>query len=202
MQFTNSFTVPLPPDEAWRVLLDIQRIAPCIPGAELTEVVDERTYKGKIAVRLGPVALAFASTARFEEIDHAAHRAVMKAQGSDVKGRGAVGALVTFRLEPCQAGSRVEIDTDLNLSGSVAQYGRGAGMIQSVASRLIDQFAGMLKEEIARSQPANEQATPAPLSAPRSAAAKPIGGLSLLLHALWGALVGLFRRDRGQKPAP
>jgi hypothetical protein len=75
MQFSNSFEVPLPPAQAWAFLLDIQRIAPSMPGAELTEVVDESTYKGKVAVRLGPVALSFAGTAKFEDIDHAAHKA-------------------------------------------------------------------------------------------------------------------------------
>ena len=88
MEFDNSFEVPLPPAQAWPVLMDIQGIAPCMPGAQLTEVVDDKTYKGNIAVRLGPVALTFAGLVTFEEIDNANHTARVKAQGTDAKGRG------------------------------------------------------------------------------------------------------------------
>ena len=191
MQFSNSFEVPLPPAQAWAFLLDIRRIAPCMPGAELTEVVDESTYKGKVAVRLGPVALSFAGTAKFEEIDHAAHKARVKAQGSDVKGRGGASATVNFALKPAAEGTKVVIDTDLNLSGSVAQYGRASGMIQSVAAQIISQFAAALRGAIGKSPaPAAPTAAPeaaataaasaAPVSPTTSAtapAAKPIGGL-------------------------
>jgi carbon monoxide dehydrogenase subunit G len=83
MEFDNSFEVPLPPADAWKVLLDIQRIAPCMPGAELTEVVGDNTYKGKIGVRLGPVALTFAGIVKFDEIDDAKHTARVSAQGTD-----------------------------------------------------------------------------------------------------------------------
>src|SRR5215472_13967723 len=88
VEIDNTFEVPLPPAEAWPVLMDIRRIAPCMPGAELTEVVDDKTYKGKVGVRLGPVALAFAGLVTFEEIDQANRRARVKAQGTDSKGRG------------------------------------------------------------------------------------------------------------------
>src|SRR5215471_10541104 len=92
MEFDNSFEVPLPIGDAWKVLMDIRHIAPCMPGAELTDVVDARTYKGKIGVRLGPVALSFAGTVKFEEIDDANHTARVVAQGNDAKGRGAANA--------------------------------------------------------------------------------------------------------------
>src|SRR3954447_6791923 len=113
MEFDNSFEVPLPPPEAWAVLMDIQGIAPCMPGAELTEVVDATTYKGKIAVRLGPLAPTFAGTGKCEEIDEANHSDKVKARGSDAKGRGAAHAQASFRLEPIPAGSRVLVHTDL-----------------------------------------------------------------------------------------
>jgi carbon monoxide dehydrogenase subunit G len=203
MQFSNSFEVPLPPAEAWAFLLDIRRIAPCMPGAELTEVVDESTYKGKVAVRLGPVALSFAGTATFEAIDHAAYTARVKAQGSDTKGRGGANAVVNFALQPIPDGTKVAIDTDLNLSGSVAQYGRASGMIQSVAAQIISQFAAALRGEIAKSQaraesaPAPDRATPLEpsASAPATAAAKPISGLALILRALAEWLRGALRRN-------
>ncbi|MEK7835174.1 MAG: SRPBCC family protein, partial [Pseudomonadota bacterium] len=114
---------------------DIKRISTCIPGAELTEVVDENTYKGKVALRLGPVALSLVGQARFDAIDHANHRARVKAQGSDPKGRGSTESIIDFRLEPAVAGSRLLIHTNVKLSGSIAQYGRGSGMIQGFAIR-------------------------------------------------------------------
>ncbi|MBV9969888.1 MAG: SRPBCC family protein, partial [Xanthobacteraceae bacterium] len=116
MEFDNSFEVPLPLDDAWKLLMDIRRIAPCLPGAELTDVVDERTYKGRVGVRLGPVSLAFAGTVKFDEIDDAAHRAKISAQGSDAKGRGAANATATFHLEPVPGGSKVLVHTNLTLS--------------------------------------------------------------------------------------
>jgi hypothetical protein len=149
MEFDNAFEVPLPPAQAWPVLMDIRRIAPCMPGAELTDVVDDRNYKGRIAVRLGPVALTFGGLITFEEIDNDKHSARVRAQGSDAKGRGAAQAAATFRLEPSAGGSKVLVHTDLLLSGAVAQYGRGVGMIQATAAALMTQFANNLKKQLA-----------------------------------------------------
>ena len=149
MEFDNAFEVPLPVDDAWKVLMDIRRIAPCMPGAELTDVVDERTYKGKIAVRLGPVALAFAGTVKFDEIDDANHSARVSAQGSDAKGRGGANAVASFRLEGVGNGCKVLVHTNLTLSGAVAQYGRGVGIIQITAAQIITQFANNLKAQLA-----------------------------------------------------
>jgi len=137
MEFDNAFDVPLTPSQAWAVLTDIRRVAPCMPGAELTEIVDTRNFKGKIAARLGPVALAFAGNVEFENLDEAKHNARIRAQGNDAKGRGSAYATATFRIEPAGAGSRVLIHTDLMLSGAVAQYGRGVGMIQATAAQII-----------------------------------------------------------------
>jgi uncharacterized protein len=198
VEFDNSFEVPLPPAQAWPVLMDIKRIAPCMPGAELTEVVDDKTYKGKIGVRLGPVALTFAGTVAFEEIDNANHSARVKAQGTDAKGRGGANATASFRLEPVAIGSKVLVHTDLALSGSVAQYGRGVGMIQATAAQIINQFAGNLKAQLAAT-PANavpDVAAPgasAPAASAPSPAAKPISGFSLIAKVLWDAIVGLFK---------
>ena len=183
MEFESILEVPLPPDEAFKVLLDIKRIASCIPGAELTEVVDERTYKGKVAVRIGPVALSLVGQARLEEIDHANRQARVKAHGADPKGRGSADSVIHFRLEPAGAGTRVLIRSDVKLAGAIAQYGRGSGMIQSVASQLIGQFGEALKAQIeqSRSRPAEElDAIPA--------SAKPISGVSVLGKALWDSI--------------
>src|SRR5579872_7022321 len=165
MEFDNAFDVPLPPDQTWAVLMDIPRIAPCMPGAELTEVVDARNYKGKISVRLGPVALAFAGRVEIDAIDEANRSAKVKAQGSDAKGRGAANATASFRIEPAGAGSKVLIHTDLMLSGAVAQYGRGVGMIQATAAQIIDQFAGNLRTQLVE-QPSGAATVPEEPSAP------------------------------------
>src|SRR5215471_13127416 len=148
MEFDNSFEVPLPPAEAWALLMDIERIAPCMPGARLTEVVDSKTYKGDIAVRLGPVALTFAGTVTFDELDAVGHTARVRAQGTDAKGRGGAQAAATFRIEPSPSGSTVRVHTDLSLSGMVASYGRGVGMIQSTAAQLMKQFAQALRAQV------------------------------------------------------
>ena len=186
MEFDNSFEVPLPPAAAWPVLMDIRGIAPCMPGAELTEVVDNTTYKGRISVRLGPVALTFAGVVRFEEIDNTNHTARVRAQGTDAKGRGSAQAGATFRLEPSAAGSKVLVHTDLSLSGAVAQYGRGVGMIQATASALMKQVADNLKKQLAN--PAAAAAAAGPESAALPAAAKPISATSLAGQILWTSI--------------
>ena len=223
MEFDNSFDVPLSPAQAWSVLMDIPRIAPCMPGAELTEVVDAQNFGGKISVRLGPVALAFAGRVQIDSIDEINHSARVKAQGNDAKGRGAANAAATFRIEPSGTGSKVLIHTDLMLSGAVAQYGRGVGMIQATAAQIINQFAGNLRAQLAQHSPspapvagrsapepaaAGARTEPAPAAqAPSRAqlppaqpapapAAKPISGFSLLARVLWQQIVSLFTGRR------
>lgn len=205
MEFDNSFTVPLPPDEAWALLRDIERIAPCMPGATLTEVVDADTYKGEVSVRLGPVSLTFKGQAKFEEVDDAARQARVKADGKDAKGRGGANATVDFRVEEGEGSSEVLIHTNLMLSGPVAQYGRGVGMVQGLAEQLIGQFAEALKADLAAGAVESEEATattsetpidrPAePIAAPQT---KPISGFSLMFRTLWAAIRRLF----GSSPA-
>jgi uncharacterized protein len=209
VEFDNSFEVPLPPSDTWAVLMDVRRIAPCMPGAELTDIVDEKNYKGKVAVRLGPVALAFAGLVTFEEIDNATRTARVKAQGTDSKGRGGANATASFRVEDAPGGgSKVLVHTDLTLSGSVAQYGRGVGMIQTTAAQIMNQFANNLKAQIARdgaAMPAPAASTQAPpTGAPQPPtsrpvapppAAKPISGFSLIAKVLWASILKLFGRS-------
>jgi len=189
MQFQNMFTVPLPPDEAWRVLMDVERITPCMPGAELTEVVDKTNFKGRITVRLGPVALTFAGTVKLEDLDEAAHTARIKAQGSDSKGRGGAQAAASFQLQPVPEGTKVVVDTDLMLSGAVAQYGRGAGIIQATANQLIQQFSACLKAELSASlatEASGGQRSPDAAVRPLNlnARGRPISGFALLCKVL------------------
>jgi len=214
MEFDNTFEVPLPISDAWRVLMDMRRIAPCMPGAELTEVVDERSYKGRIGVRLGPVALTFAGTVKFEEVDESNHTARVAAQGNDAKGRGAANAIASFHLEPADGGTKVLVHTNLTLSGAVAQYGRGVGIIQMTAAQIITQFANNLKAQLARDS-ATEVTTAPPVAAPSASgppgptpstgaaispqtmppAAKPISGFALIANVVWGFLKRLFGRE-------
>jgi hypothetical protein len=176
--------------------MDIRRIAPCMPGAEVTEVVDDKTYKGRIAVRLGPVALTFAGVITFEALDDANYTARVRAQGSDAKGRGAANATASFRLEPAGSGpagsgTKVLVHTDLALSGAVAQYGRGVGIIQATAAAIMTQFAANLKALIAEQ---NSAAAPAPDPATPPPATRPISGFSLIASVIWDAVMSLFRR--------
>ncbi len=209
MKLENTFEVPLPPDEAWPVLRDIERIAPCMPGAAITEVLGPDSYKGTVALRLGPVGLSFAGKAQFTELDDAGHRARVKAQGTDTKGRGGAVAEVAFRVLPADAGTRVEIETDLNLSGSIAQYGRGPGIIQATAEQLIGQFAENLRAQIAQSgaSEGSADATPGPGDGPgpshepsmggqAAADVKPIAGFTLMFRVAWTALKRLFGGGR------
>lgn len=203
MEIKNEFNVSLPPAQTWAVLMDIERIAPCMPGAKITEVVDERTYKGTVAVRLGPVALTFAGIAEIEMIDEANKKAQVSAKGSDPKGRGGANAKVNFSLAEAPEGTRVEIITDLQLSGSVAQYGRGAGMISDLANMLIGQFATNLNAQLAAESTEAKANTPAaskpetvmsdttPTDSPAAASA-PISGFGLGLRVLWNAIKRLF----------
>lgn len=217
MKFTNAFEVSLPPEQAWPFLLDVESIVPCMPGAELIEKIDDRNFKGKISVRLGPVALTFVCVAVFEEIDNEALRARIKAQGTDPKGRGGANSVIDLHLEPSEKGSKVVVDTDLTMTGSVAQYGRGAGMIQSVANQIVSQFSKNLEEQIGlRKQVVTPEASVPPVAPmgatpdapaadtqvagpkiappPPRAPAKPISGFSLVFASLVGAIRGLFTR--------
>lgn len=208
MEFDNSFEVPVPVDEAWAILMDIERIAPCVPGAELTEVVDENTYKGKISVKLGPVALTFNGQTQFEEKDGDGHRAKLKAQGTDAKGRGGAHANVSFHMEPSDEGAKVLIHTDLQLSGAVAQYGRGVGMVKDLAQQIIGQFADNLKKNVIAPQAAPAppaeasadnataaQAATAPAAPPPQAAPVQVGSMGLTV--LWNAIIRGIKRIFG-----
>lgn len=193
MKLENSFEVPLPPGEAWDVLLDIERIAPCLPGASITETVDDRNYKGQVAVRLGPVALNFTGKASLVEIDEAQRCARVTAQGADSKGRGGANADMRFRIETAGSGSKVLIETDLNLSGSIAQYGRGVGIIQATAEQLVGEFSDNLRGQLAQSPGEGDGGG----GATEPAQARPVSGFRLIFRVLWNMLARLFGGGRG-----
>lgn len=192
MKIENSFVVPRGIADTWTVLTDIERIVPCMPGAALTEIVDDSTYKGKVSIRLGPVALTFNGTARFEQADASTYRALVSTKGSDVKGRGNVAADVTFFLEPQGKATRVQIETDLRLSGTVAQYGRGAGMISDVASHWVDEFARCLSTTLSERAPSSPRE-------PDPASTEPMPVLGLGVKVLWNAVVRSLARLFGHR---
>ena len=125
MELSNEFDVAAPIDEAWKVLTDLETIAPCMPGAQLTEVEGDE-YRGTVKVKVGPITAKFKGTASFVEQDADDHKAVLKAKGKDTGGKGNAEATITATLSPAGEGTHVVIDTDLNISGRVAQFGRGA----------------------------------------------------------------------------
>lgn len=192
MKIDNAFLVDLPVAQAWTVLLDIPSVVPCMPGASLLAVDDERTYRGQVTVKLGPVTVTFQGRARLEEIDEAARTVRVKASGTEMKGRGSAQADVRFSLQPAGAGTRVAIATDVALAGAVAQYGRAQGVIAEVAQVVINTFAQNLRSKIAMPAPAAGPLTAAPATEP-TAAPPPAAALSL-----WSVLVAVIRRWLGR----
>ena len=184
MKLENSFEVPAPPEVAWQLLMDVPRVVPCMPGAELTETVDEAHWKAKMQVKLGPISLTFDTDVSREEADEAARRTMLRARAREARGRGNAQATVTSSLSPAENGTRVDIVTDLTLSGQVAQYGRG--MVQDVSSQLVTSFAECLEAQIS--------ASPAEAQAAVERQSKPVSGLRLALAAFARSLSRIFRR--------
>ena len=178
MKIHNEFSIPLPPAEAWQLLNDIPRVARCAPGAELLEQKDDGSFVGTISVRLGPVLLNFKGTVTYREVDEANHRVVADAAGTETKARGTARAQVIFALSPLEAGTKVSVDTDVQLAGSIAQYGRGAAVIQNTAQVIMDQFATNFAAHLANPD------------APSGAGAKPISGLGVLVKGVTRAFRG------------
>ncbi len=146
MKLENEFTVPAPVDQAWQVLLDVERVAPCLPGAAL-EGADGDAYRGTMKIKIGPITTSYAGTVKIEEADAAAHRAVMRAQARDSRGQGTAAATITSTMEEVEGGTRVHVETDMRVTGPAAQFGRG--VMQDVSAKLMGRFADCLAEEIA-----------------------------------------------------
>jgi hypothetical protein len=184
VKLENSFEVAASPEQAWALLMDVPRIIPCMPGATLDETVDDENWKATMAVKLGPISLSFKTDVKREEIDEATRRATLSARAREARGRGNAAATIESTLTPTDDGTRVDIVTDLQLTGAVAQYGRG--LVADVSSQLVGQFADCLQKQLA--------ANPEEAAAAVQAQAKPVGGLRLGLGALWRSFIGLFHR--------
>ena len=211
MKLEHSFDVKAPLERVWQALVDVERVAPCLPGAEITEVGDDGSYRGNFTVKLGPTTASYRGELAMEEIDEQAHRAVMRASGSDKRGQGSAKATIVNVMRQEGELTKVEVVTDFTITGRLARFGRG-GMIQDVSNRLLRDFSECLQETIesaepgagqAAAQPSAEQApaenartAPAPTQAARPAPrqTKPVGGLSLLMRVLVDRLKRLFGR--------
>jgi uncharacterized protein len=155
MKIEQTVEVDAPMDRVWALVNDVPRVAPCMPGATLTKVVDERTYEGTVRVKLGPINLSYKGTVVLDEVDEAAHSAQMSANGRDVRGGGTAKAKVDTRLEAISdSRTRMSVSTDLHLTGRVAAFGRGA--VQDVSAKLFGEFAQCLRQtlEAAEAAPA------------------------------------------------
>ena len=195
MKIENSFEVPVPASEAWAMLMNIEDVVGCLPGAQLGEVVDDSTYKGTFKARIGPIAVTLAGTVEFEERDEARRVGRLKGQASDTRGRGGAVSLISFQLRENAESTQVDIETDLQLSGALAQYGRGAGMVSNLAGRIIGQFAECLRARIERAPAADEEGD---LQPGNGAAAVNLGriGFDAMVDSVKS---GLGRRNRGKK---
>ncbi|MDI9883758.1 SRPBCC family protein [Streptomyces sp. HNM0645] len=158
MELRHEFTVPVPVEEAWRTLLDIERVAPCLPGTTVQEFDGEKVT-GTVKVKVGPVTLTYRGTAVFEERDETAHRMVLKANGKEMRGQGTARATVTAGLTASDEGTAVSVRTDFAVTGRPAQIGRG--VMAEVGDRLVGRFADCLSEQLAGAPRAGAGAGPA-----------------------------------------
>ncbi|HEX7133588.1 MAG TPA: SRPBCC domain-containing protein [Iamia sp.] len=160
MELTNTFTVSSPIDEMWPILCDIERIAPCMPGAQLTEVEGEE-YRGEVKLKVGPINARFKGTARMVERDDDAHRAVLKASGKDTGGKGNANATITASASAAaDGGTEVTITTDLSITGKVAQFGRSA--MNDISNKLLGQFVSCLETRVLAGEDVTAEPAPSP----------------------------------------
>ncbi len=210
MQLENSFQVSAPPDQVFAYLLDINKVVGCVPGAELTEVVDESTFKGKVKVKVGPITVAYSGTARISDRNDAERVATLSAEGRETTGPGSARASAEMRVQTAGEGSLVTITTEYHIAGRVAQFGRG--VMEDVSRRLIGEMARCIQTNLETDEPAEDdvaaavaRSTPTetsrhpeasgPKPAQAVATAKPVSAFSLLWHLIAVRFRRLFGRS-------
>jgi uncharacterized protein len=205
MKLEHSFQVAAPLGRVWEALIDVERVAPCLPGAEITEAGEDGTYRGTFTVRLGPTTAAYRGELAMEEVDADAHRAVMRASGQDKRGQGSAKATIVSTMSEEAGSTTVDVETDFTITGRLARFGRG-GMIEDVSNRLLQDFSSCLQQSIEASEATPESAASEPggeglpgqeppeAAAPPAPRAKPVGGFSLFFRALLDRLRRAFRR--------
>lgn len=198
-----------PPERVFAYLLDVNKVAGCVPGAELSEVVDPTTFKGKVKIKVGPITVAYSGTARIVDRDESAHSATLEAEGRETTGPGSARAKAYMTVSAAGGESVVKIVTDYNVAGRVAQFGRG--VMEDVSRRLVGEMAACIKANIEAGEPgagsdaaaaggnagdgASQSATQPPSSSPPYvpvATAKPVNALGLLFSVFWARLRGVF----------
>jgi carbon monoxide dehydrogenase subunit G len=184
MLIKSDFDVPQPVEKVWEFFGNVAQVAACLPGAELTDDLGDDKYLGKVAIRMGPVKMAFSGNATITERDDAAKRMVIDAAGADDKGRGQASLLVTATLASVGGGTKVSVNQDVQLSGAAAQYGRG--MISDVTQVLMRQFATNMQTRIDAIERGDTAAA--------NAAATPASGFAIGVRAMRMALMRVFRR--------
>jgi uncharacterized protein len=189
VKLEQEFAVEAPLERVWEALIDVERVAPCLPGAEITEAGDDGSYRGNFTVRLGPTTASYRGELRLESVDEQARVATMQAKGQDKRGQGSAKASIVSRLQQEGQSTRVEVQTDFTITGRLARFGRG-GMIEDVSNRLMRDFADCLQKTI--EAPAPEAAAAAEPGEPP--AAQPVKGFSLFFSVMWERLKRLFRR--------
>ncbi len=156
MKLEQSFDVAAPLERVWNALIDVEQVAPCLPGAAVTGRNDDGTYNGTFTIKIGPTTASYAGKLEMENIDESAHRATMQANGTDKRGQGGAKATIVSSLsELAGGGTRVEVDTDYQITGRLARFGRG-GMIEDISERLLREFAARLQESLGRDPGAGE----------------------------------------------
>ncbi len=213
MKLEQTFEVDAPLERVWEALIHVDQVAPCLPGATITEAGEDGVYEGTFSAKVGPASVSFKGTLKMEEVDETTHTAKMLANGSNRRGQGGAKATIVSKVSPGDGGgTKVDIDTDYSITGPLARLGRG-GMIEDVGNRLLREFAACLEQRLAHDQAVEETAPPAEAAAavgeekayshtpdapkvppPPPPQAKPIGGFSLFLGVLRDRLKRLFKR--------
>jgi carbon monoxide dehydrogenase subunit G len=203
MQLENSFMVGAPPSRVFAYLLDVNKIVGCVPGAELSEVVDPTTFKGKVKIKVGPITVAYSGTARIVDRDDANHAATLEAEGRETTGPGSARAKARMTVEADGSASVVKIVTEYNVAGRVAQFGRG--VMEDVSRRIVNDMAACIKANVEAAEPGaggggggggEGAAASGPGAAAVAAAApitsKPVNAFGLLFSVFWARLRGVF----------
>jgi carbon monoxide dehydrogenase subunit G len=218
MKLEQSFEVAAPIDAVWAALNDLERVAPCLPGAAITDHDEEGNYHGTFQVKLGPTTAAYRGTIRIENADESTHTATLKARGTDKRGQGGASATIVNTLTEHDGATTVHAATDFSITGRLARFGRG-GMMEDISNRLLRDFSTCLQsrladapaaasgEDVARGDVAPEAvaepmagpatarpAPPPPPPAQPQAAAKPVGGIGLFFSVLWERIRRRFGR--------
>ena len=192
MKLEQSFEVQAPLERVWAALIDVERVAPCLPGAEITESTDDGTYHGNFTVKLGPTTASYRGELKMESVDAQAHRVTMRATGQDKRGQGSAKATIVNVMREEAGVTTVDVETDFTITGRLARFGRG-GMIKDISNRLLRDFSACLAQTIEAEpqEPAEPASAPAPPAPPP---AKPIRGFSLFLSVLRDRIRRLLRR--------